>query len=199
MTRKEIHVISNGKQPLEEFAQCARLILSDVDYFHVREKQLSAKQLSDGIDILLQHGIPAEKIVVNDRVDVAAVRNVAGVQLAYHSLKVNEVKQRFPELKIGKSVHSIEEAIDAERLGADYVLYGHIFTSKSKPDVTPRGIRQLEALVNEVSIPVIAIGGITPFNVESVMSAGARGVAIMSGILEAEDPLSMIKLYKNGG
>lgn len=191
-----IHVISTGKQTIEQFSQIASRIHEYVDFIHVREKERSAKEIAEIIHLLIEKGVPLRKIVVNDRVDVAAVMSVKGVQLAYHSLQVSEVKKAFPGLQIGKSVHSLEEAIEAQQQGADYVLFGHIFATASKPDLYPRGITQLKQLVEQVDIPVVAIGGITPNNTAEVIRAGASGIAVMSGILQAEDPLAVVKTYR---
>ncbi|MEK1830709.1 thiamine phosphate synthase [Priestia megaterium] len=74
------------------------------------------------------------KIIVNDRVDVAHALKAKGVQLAYHSLDVSVVIDAFPSLIVGKSVHSVEEALEAEKDGAHYILYGHIYSTHSKKD-----------------------------------------------------------------
>lgn len=193
----EIHVISNGKLTMEQFAEKAAVIEPFVDYFHLREKALSAKDLLEAVRLLTERGIPGTKLIINDRVDVASVSLAAGVQLAYHSLAVEAVKAHFPMLKVGKSIHSVEEAMEAEGAGADYLLYGHIFPTQSKPGLAPRGVESLEKVVQAVSIPVIAIGGIKPDNVREVLDAGAAGVAIMSGVLGATDPLTVIEAYVN--
>src|SRR5699024_7828977 len=97
----------------------------------------------------------------------------AGVQLAYHSLPTPLVKEGYLNLAIGKSVHSLEEAMEAEKAGADYLLYGHIFESKSKPELLPKGLEQLSILTQSVDVPIIAIGGITVDNLPAIMDAGA--------------------------
>ncbi|MDQ0253999.1 thiazole tautomerase (transcriptional regulator TenI) [Evansella vedderi] len=192
----EIHVISNGKLSLQQFARRAGSIEPFVDYFHLREKALPARELVEGVRLLKEAGVPLSKIIINDRVDVAAVTGAAGIQLAFHSLEVTQVKMKFPLLKIGKSIHSIEEAQQAEREGANYVLYGHIFPTQSKSGLPARGLDSLREIVQGVNIPVIAIGGIKPDNKDKVMETGATGVAVMSGIIEAEAPLAAIKAYR---
>ncbi|UCZ52346.1 thiazole tautomerase TenI [Bacillus shivajii] len=191
----EIHVISNGKQPLDKFVQTAKTIEPYVDYFHLREKKRTASEVVEGVELLKSAGIPASKLVINDRVDVAAAMKTAGTQLAYHSLPIQAVKSTFPHLRIGKSVHSVTEACEAEKNGADYILYGHVFPSNSKPGLEPRGVEQLRDIVESVDIPVIAIGGINPDRVNVVREAGAKGIAVMSGVLEAQCPLTAIQAY----
>ncbi len=197
MRSPSIHVVSTGTQDLEKFSQIASLIHEHIDFIHIREKARSASEVAECVRLLVEKGVPLKKLIINDRVDVAVVVDTKGVQLAYHSLEVSEVKRTFPKLMVGKSVHSIEEALVAEQQGADYLLFGHIFATSSKPDLYPRGVSQLKQLIRQVTIPVIAIGGITPDNVGEVIQAGASGVAVMSGVLQAEDPLAEVKKYRN--
>lgn len=195
----ELHIVSNGKLTLEQFAEKVKDIEPYVDYFHIREKQLTAKELVEGINSLQQAGIPLSKLIINDRVDVAVVTNVKGVQLAYHSLTVREVRKYFPQMHIGKSVHSLEEAMEAEKEGAHYIVYGHIFPTSSKRHIPPRGVDSLKQLVQHVNIPIIAIGGIKPHHVKEIQDAGACGIAVMSGVLDEHDPITAVKNYKKIG
>src|SRR5699024_12188233 len=87
-----------------------------------RESNLTAREYITVIDQLCKRGIPREKIIVNDRVDVAKVTDVGGVQLTSHSIDVQDVKQLFPELYIGCSVHSVKEAIASEKGGANILI-----------------------------------------------------------------------------
>ncbi|MCF6139240.1 thiazole tautomerase TenI [Pseudalkalibacillus berkeleyi] len=192
-----IHVISTGKQTKEEFSEITRIIHEYVDFIHIREKSRTALEVAEIVETLIGKGVPLRKIIINDRVDVAEVTDVYGVQLAYHSLSVHHVKKNFPNLRIGKSVHSVDEAIIAEKQGADYLLFGHLFHTASKPDLFPRGVSQLKQLTEQVNIPVIGIGGITPHHSPHVFRAGASGIAVMSGILQADDPLADVKEYRN--
>ena len=85
-------------------------------------------------------------------------------------------------LRLGISVHSLHEARVAEERGADYLFYGHVFSSSSKPGSKPRGLSALSEICSAVSIPVIAIGGIGPANIAAVRAAGASGAAVISSI-----------------
>lgn len=193
---KQLHVITTGRQSDEELVRIAKLIHPYITMLHVREKTKSAKELSHLIDLLQIAGVPPSKIIVNDRVDVALCTGVKGVQLTHHSLDVSQVRRALPEMMLGCSVHSVSEAQDAEQNGADFIMYGHIFKTSSKRDAEPRGLDQLQRVVDQITIPVIAIGGIKPENVRNVIGTGASGIAVMSGILEAKSPLQAVKLYK---
>lgn len=166
-----------------------------VTRFHLREHTASALELLNACEWLIQHGISPEQIIVNDRADVAEIAAVKGVQLAWHSLPVERVKRTFKQLVVGKSVHSIEEAEQAERMGCDYLLFGHIYSTNSKPGLPPRGLAALEQIVNSVQLPVIAIGGIRPHHVASIANTGAAGIAVMSGILAAPDSVNAALQY----
>jgi thiazole tautomerase (transcriptional regulator TenI) len=191
----EFHVISTGQQSNEQLIEIITHIHSYVDAIHLREKKKTAKELTELLSVLITKGVPVEKLIINDRVDVAVVCGAAGVQLAYHSLNVKTVKEHFPSLYVGCSVHSLEEAQEAERDGADYCLYGHIFSTDCKPGLTPRGISELEKIIKQTRIPVVAIGGIKPDNVEYVLQAGAKGIAVMSGVFLADNPVAAARTY----
>ncbi|MGN8644671.1 thiazole tautomerase TenI [Gracilibacillus sp. HCP3S3_G5_1] len=190
-----LHLITNGRAT-EEHLQLVAENIDQIDFIHLREKTKTAKEILTMIGFLQKAGVPADRIIVNDRIDVAWVSKCMGVQLAYHSIPVAKVKKSFPGLRIGKSIHSLKEAIDYEQDGADFLLYGHVFSSNSKPGIEPRGITTLTEVVNNVSTPIIAIGGMTERNISDVLKAGARGVAVMSGVWDAEDPAQALKNYR---
>lgn len=192
--KKQIHVISDGKLSIQEFLIIAREVEPLVDKFHIREKQKTAKDLLEDVQFLIQEGIPLNKIIINDRIDVACVLKT-DVQLAFHSLPVEVVKQTFPHLRAGCSIHTVYEAIQAQKKGADFLLYGHVFETNSKKGKTPRGFEELAALKQAVEIPVLAIGGIKPENVKEVLKTGVDGIAIMSGVWQATEPYRVVKQY----
>ncbi|MFA1710351.1 thiazole tautomerase TenI [Peribacillus frigoritolerans] len=195
MNAHELHIISTGKQPIEKFVEIASNIEEHVDYFYLREKHMNASELYRAVTLLHDNKIPLSKIIVNDRVDVAWVHKVFGVQLAFHSLDAEIVKEAFPGMNVGCSIHSMDEAKAAFSKGADYAIYGHVFETDSKIGLPPKGVEELHAITRNVNIPIIGIGGITPFNCQVVLDAGARGIAVMSGVLEAENPVEAVKEY----
>ncbi|WP_053362915.1 thiazole tautomerase TenI [Bacillus sp. FJAT-27251] len=196
MREAQFHIISTGRQPVERFARIAKETQGYVDFFHLREKHLSARQLYQAVNLLIENGIPPAKIVINDRVDVAWAVKAYGVQLAFHSLDVKVVKQSFPKLEVGASVHSLKEAREAFRDGADFGVFGHVFQTSSKPELPPKGLEELKRVTANTDMPIIAIGGIKPSNCSEVIQAGAHGIAVMSGVLEAENPLQKAREYR---
>ncbi|WP_410502880.1 thiamine phosphate synthase [Exiguobacterium acetylicum] len=190
-----LHLITTGSIDLRDKVEIFRPLQPYTDQLHLRESALSAGQLLDLIDALLAQGYSPDQLTVHDRVDVAHVAGI-GVQLTRHSLRIRDVKRHFPNLTIGKSVHSLAEALAAEAEGADRLLYGHIYPTSSKPDLPSRGIDALKQVVTFTTKPVIAIGGITPDRIPEIAATGATGIAVLSGILGQADPLAAIKRYQ---
>jgi len=192
----EFHVVSTGRQEPERLAKIVGLIHPYIDAIHIREKTKTAREIYHLVELLSENKVPLSKIIINDRLDVAYVTKVKGVQLAYHSLPTKLVKQQFSEMRVGCSIHSVEEAKIAQEQGAAYVIFGHVFPTKSKPELAAKGLDQLNIVSNSVTIPVIAIGGIHPSNCRDIIETGASGIAVMSGVLEAENPLQAVKEYQ---
>ncbi|GAB4074100.1 thiazole tautomerase TenI [Barrientosiimonas marina] len=192
----ELHVISTGKQSLEELTSIIRDIHTYIDWLHLREKTWTSEQLKQAIDDLAEAGIPRSKVIVNTDADTAYEKMTGGVQLTYESMDAANARHLNIHWRIGCSVHSVQEAVKAEANGADYVLYGHVFASGSKPGMEPRGLENLRHAVRSASVPVIAIGGIAPENVHDVLDTGASGVAVLSGILLADNPVDAVQRYK---
>lgn len=128
-------------------------------------------------------------IIINDRVDVAMLAGAHGVHLGQDDLPLREARRLMgPDKRIGISTHNVEEALQAEQEGADYIGFGPLFGTKSKKDAQDKkGLQALEAVKRKVTIPIIAIGGINENNTPSAINAGASGVAIISAIADAPD------------
>ncbi|WP_379164359.1 thiamine phosphate synthase [Paenibacillus sp. sgz5001063] len=192
----EIHLISDGKLDPGRFASLAAAVYPYVDYIHLREKHRSAVELLGMAEQLLRAGIPASRLVINDRLDIALAVGAGAVQLAWHSLPPAAARTAAPGLRLGRSVHSAAEAAEAGRQGSDYCLYGHVFPTGCKPGQQGRGLPLLEEVVRSSSIPLIAIGGIDKGNADQVIRHGAAGIAVMSGICGAEDPVAAAHAYR---
>ena len=157
----------------------------------LREKDLPSGDLYE-LGTKVQNVIAGRaKLIVNDRIDVALALHADGVQLPEDGIPVAAARKIVgPDLLIGRSIHSVSAAVDAQSDGADYLIAGTIFPSKSHPGGPSQGKQFLPALCREVSIPILAIGGITLQNVGEVMEAGCSGLAVISAISEADDPES---------
>ena len=130
----------------------------------------------------------AARLLVNDRVDVALSAGAHGVHLRSESMPAARVREIVPAgFVIGRSVHGLEEAVAAERDGGlDYLLFGTVFATGSKPGVQPAGVERLAAICASASLPVLGIGGMTVSSLPSVARAGAAGFAAIGLFAGAE-------------
>jgi thiamine-phosphate pyrophosphorylase len=137
--------------------------------------------------ITREAGIP---LIVNDRLKVALAIDAEGLHVGQEDVLAEDARRQIgPERILGVSAETVEQAIRAEQAGADYLGVGDVFGTLSKPDVHPPiGLDGLAAIVQAVSIPVVAIGGITLENAGSTVRAGASGVSVISAIMAAPDP-----------
>jgi thiamine-phosphate diphosphorylase len=126
-------------------------------------------------------------LLINDRADVALLSGADGVHLGVAGLPAGPVRQLLPpSMLVGCSVHSVDEARQAELEGADYILAGTVFASGSHPGAEPAGPELLRALATRLRVPVMAIGGVTAENAGECLAAGATGVATISALLPAQ-------------
>ncbi len=126
--------------------------------------------------------------IVNDHADIAAAVDADGVHLGQDDIPIEHARKLLGSNKIiGISTHSREQAIEAEQRGADYIGFGPIFPTSTKEAGAAQGLAQIETIKQSIMIPMLAIGGINHANVQSVLRAGADGVAVISSILSAAD------------
>jgi thiamine-phosphate pyrophosphorylase len=175
-------------------AAVERAVSYGVDLVQIREKDLAGRALLEITREAVRMAKRREgtKIVVNDRLDVALAGGAAGVHLPGDGLPVDAIRRVTPaHFLVGKSTHCLEEARRAVAEGADFIVFGPVFPTTSKPGVPGVGVRALAELVRETSTPVYALGGMTPERVKDVAAAGAAGVAGISVFLE-EDSLKKL-------
>lgn len=169
-------------------------IVSGVDRIILREKDLNDDQL-----LLLGRTVQELiagydcKLIINSNINVAKEINAFGLHLPYREF-INYDKSFRGE--IGVSVHSLEEAIEACKNGASYILAGHIFATKCKEGLKPRGIEFIREIKASVKVPVIALGGIYPHNAKLVLDASADGIAVMSTIMTSKNINDIVHRYK---
>lgn len=182
--------ISEGRST-EEIVAAA--IEGGIDVVQLREKGESARDRYELGTRLRELTADADvPLVVNDRVDLAMAIKADGVHLGQTDLPVSVARNLLgTETIVGASAWNVDEALAAERDGADYLGTGAVYGTSSKDvaaekdGIGPEGIADV---VEAVSIPVIGIGGITSENADAVVDAGATGVAVISAITAAEDP-----------
>jgi thiamine-phosphate pyrophosphorylase len=160
----------------------------------LREKDLSAAELFTLGVRLREVTKNRALLLINDRVDVAQACGADGIQLPENGLPTPVARWVLGRhALVGRSVHSVEAAAQAEGDGADMVVVGPVFQTASKPDAAPVGLELVREIANGITIPVLAIGGITPENAGDVIRAGAAGVAVISAICAADDPRAAAK------
>jgi thiamine-phosphate pyrophosphorylase len=169
------------------------------DAVQIRDKSSSALNLcrsSSEIQPLARKFGAA--FLVNDRVDVALLAGADGAHVGQDDLPAREARRLLPRPAIlGVSAGTREEARRAEKEGADYVGVGPVFPTASKEDAGPAlGIDGFAAIARSVSIPAVAIGGITLDNVAQVIAAGAAGAAVVSAVVSADDIASAARALK---
>ena len=129
----------------------------------------------------------AKRLFVNDRVDIAIALGLGGVQLPSRSFETADVRRSTGhKLRIGVSTHSLEDIRQAERGGADFVVFGPVYETASKPGHPGFGIGALREAVHTTAIPVYAVGGITLTRIREVAATGVSGVAGISAFAEVE-------------
>lgn len=137
------------------------------------------------------------RLFLNDRLDIAWTAGADGVHLGQRSLPVRSVRRLVGhDLTIGASVHNEHESAIAEKEGADYAFLGTLFRTPSHHGIEPGGLSLISKMCSVIrDMPFVGIGGITPERVGSVLAAGAKGVAVIRGIWNAENPRDAVRAY----
>ena len=164
-------------------------IQGGVTLVQLREKTADSRQFLETAlrvrEVTDRYGIP---LIINDRIDIALACNAAGVHLGQQDIPCKIAREILgPDKLIGVTAKTVEQAIQAERDGADYLGCGALFPSGAKPEAQPMTLSTLSEILASVHIPVTAIGGINAENVHLPVEAGANGVAVVSAILGQPD------------
>lgn len=176
-----------------------------VTMLQLREKDASSKAFYtlalEAKKLAEQYHIP---LIINDRVDIALAVDAAGVHLGQQDLPVSVARELLGSEKIlGASAATLAEAKKAEAQGADYIGVGALFPTETKNNTRKVTLEQLRTIKEQVSIPVVGIGGIHENNISSVLSTGIDGVAVVSAILGKEKIQSaakdLTKFYRTSG
>ena len=176
--------------PDELPGRVAYAVAGGVDIVQLRDKDATGAVLLDQACSLVQVIRGSAILLVNERADAAAASGADGVQLGEAAMPTEVVRPLLPDGSIiGRSVHSVEGAVQAEVSGADFLLVGTMFATRSHPGEEPSGPGLMGRIRSAgVQSPCIAIGGITAENVGQVIKAGADGAAVITAILASDDP-----------
>lgn len=157
-----------------------------VDFFQLRDREVSDREFERFLDGLAS-GAPevVPRVIVNDRLSLAATFPVAGVHLPEAGFPVAAVRSRFPRgrLLVGRSVHGLDAAVAAERDGADYVILGPVAPTGNKRPLPPEVFRET---CRELRIPVWVVGGLEPRNLHLLRGAGVSGFAAIRSFRDAD-------------
>lgn len=192
-----LFVVTNKSLCRDDFLQrTEQIAAAQPQRILLREKQLESKELlplaRSCADICKRFGVPFS---VNSNITVAKQVD-ADIHLPYKIFceKIDELSGFKTR---GVSVHSVSEAVNAEKLGADYFIAGHIFQTDCKKGLAPKGLAYLESISNAVKIPVLGIGGITKERIPKTVKAGAKGVCVMSHFMTCDNPYDAVIEFKN--
>jgi len=154
----------------------------------LREKDWSKKRLYQvALEFKKRTQNHGALLMVNDHVDVALASGADGVHLGRSDLPLPAARKIAPELVLGASSHSLDQALEAQKAGADYVNIGPLFSTPTKEENTPLGVEAISTIAPGLDIPFTVMGGITMENISQVLDAGAQRIAMVSGITRAPD------------
>ncbi len=173
-----------------------KAIAGGASIIQLREKHLPDEKL---LDTALQLCAICREMgavfIINDRVELARMVNAHGVHIGKDDMELSAARQRFPGI-IGVSCYnSLDRAIRLEKAGADYVAFGSIFPSPTKPGATRASLSLLQEARRRLAVPVCAIGGITPENAMEAIKAGAQMVAVISSLWNAPDTAEQARRF----
>lgn len=176
-----------GEQTLYQQVEAA--LKGGVTIIQLREKTLTTEEfVGEAREIKTLCDIFHVPLIINDRVDVALAVDADGVHVGQSDMEVCQAREKLgPEKIIGVSARTVEQAILAQEQGADYLGVGAVFPTSTKADAREIDNRVLEDICHSVDIPVVAIGGISMENVESLRGSGIDGVAVVSAVFGQKD------------
>lgn len=171
------------------YSQVEKALKGGATFMQLREKNLAEEQFLQEAEELKKlckkYNVP---FVINDNVDIAAKIDADGVHVGQSDMEAGDVRAKLgPDKIIGVSAQTVEQAVLAEKRGADYLGVGAVFTTGTKLDADDVSYETLKAICQAVSIPVVAIGGITRDNLMELKGSGINGIAVVSAIFAQED------------
>ena len=141
----------------------------------LRSPAMTARELeANAIELVAASPVP---VLISSRCDIVLASGAAGVNLPERDIAIHDARALIGQRLIGRSVHSVQGAVEAERDGADFVIFGPVWPSESHAGTPPQGLEALAAVARAVRIPVLAIGGVTEERIAECHAAGAAGYA----------------------
>ena len=176
-------------EPVNVAGVARQMIAGGVDIIQLRAKRQPVDEIAAlGADlhaITQGAGVP---LVINDYPEIARQISAEGVHVGQDDLSIAEAREiAGPDCFVGKSTHSVEQAAQALSDGADYIGFGPLFATPTKPEYTPIGLNDIRQVHQRVEVPIFCIGGIKLRNLPEVAAAGARRIVIVSELLQAAD------------
>ena len=169
---------------------CEDVLANGATFLQIREKDLDTNSFEAEAaklkNLCARHNVP---YVVNDSVEIAVAIDADGVHVGQSDIKGRDIRSLIgPDKILGISAGTVDEAIAAEKAGADYIGVGAVFGTSTKKNARNLTVEKLRKIRGAVSIPVVAIGGIYAKNLMELSGSGVDGVAVVSAIFAAEDP-----------
>lgn len=202
----------------DDLSRCRLYGILDLTYVDIRDARKVIDEMIDGgVDLIQlrakahpsaqiaslaaelhratqERGVP---LIINDHAEIARIVPAEGVHVGQDDVSIADAREiAGPNCVVGKSTHSVDQAIRAFYEGADYIGFGPVFATPTKPDYSPIGLDEIRKVHAAVRIPIFCIGGIKLENLPDVIAAGARRVVIVSGLLQAKDIASYARSAK---
>lgn len=174
------------------------LCLGGVDLLQLRAKRLTLQEIEKLARLMLpitrSHGVP---LIINDHLAIAAEIGSEGVHVGQDDDAVAKARAVVgPQVFVGKSTHSLAQAVAAQAEAADYIGFGPLYATGTKPDYVPIGIQDIAQAHRQVTLPIFCIGGVNLPRLPEIVQAGARRVVVVSALLQAADVASYVQQIK---
>nr|WP_259545466.1 thiamine phosphate synthase [Heyndrickxia oleronia] len=196
----QLYLVTDEQTSEEELLPIVeKAVLGGVTAVQLREKHSEGKIFLEKAiklkQLLAKFDVP---LIINDRVDIALAVNAEGIHIGQKDLPLVEVKKIIPNsMIVGVSVQTEEQALVAQKEGADYIGVGTVFPTTTKPDAITMSFATLRKIVQAIHIPAVAIGGISLENVHQLSNVGVSGISVVSAIMKADDPKSAAQMLRN--
>ncbi len=180
--------VTDQRNKSESASNITSMVLqSGITCVQYREKERTRRAIyEEALELRTLTNRYNSTLIINDYADIARAVDADGVHLGQDDLSLDKARSIMKDRIVGISTHNLAQAKEAEAGGADYIGFGPVFHTTTKDAGKPVGVQNLKVIKQSVTIPVIAIGGINPDNLKSVIDAGADAVAVATAIVEGD-------------